>query len=129
MWVEASEWWRGHSLRRSLFTALLRQAAVYRIHLDNFDEALYQGEYLRNTNKAVDRFLAGNTYYWGGYSGWVRVLDSDEWKGVSAKAPDPVKLLRDYPKPVPPRRKKEKVVSSRVRLGRVNLHPNTIYYN
>lgn len=61
-------------MRRSLFTALLRQAVDYRIHLDNFEECLYQGEYLRDVRPALDRFLAGNTYYWGGKTGFVEAF-------------------------------------------------------
>lgn len=95
VWVEASEWWRHDAMRRSLFTALLKQSVDYRISLDNFDEALYCGIYTCDTRAAVDRFLSGHTHYWGGYEGWVRAFTPYCHNGT----PDPSKLLRDVPRP------------------------------
>lgn len=73
-WVEVSAWWRGYSLRRSLFTALLKDGRSYRISLDNFEQTLADGLYTRPTRPALERFLGGNTHYWGSYRGWFRAV-------------------------------------------------------
>lgn len=101
IWVEMSEWWRAQSIRRSLFTALMRQSIGYRLHKDNFDETLYWGEYTVKTKDALKRFLEGHTFYWGGYRGWIKAFDPSEWRGQTARTPDPEKLLRDYARPMP----------------------------
>jgi hypothetical protein len=110
MWIEASEWWRGNSMRRSFFTAMVRQATLYRMSpsKENFSKVLYGGEYTSDSKAAVDRFLAGNVHYWGGYKGWVRAFCPESHEMYRRK-PDPVVLLRDYPRPLPPRKVKENV--------------------
>lgn len=78
LWIYPSRWWLQYSIRRSLFTALLRAGVRYHLEKDDFDEALYGSQYLRDTQYAVKRFMGGytkctsritgwlNTFYWGG---------------------------------------------------------------
>jgi hypothetical protein len=105
LWIEPSNWWCCHAMRRSLFTALLRHAINYRIHLDNFDESLYVGPYLEDTKEALDRFLSGSAYYWGNEIGWMNAFDKKHYwnKNLNINV-----KLRDYPKPVPTRKTKKK---------------------
>jgi hypothetical protein len=73
MWVQWSPFWRKYSMRRSLFTALLRAAVAYdpTNPETNFDYALRSQYYTRNTKAAVDAFLSGNTVYTGApHLGW-----------------------------------------------------------
>lgn len=96
MWIEPSRWWWGQSIRRSLFTALLRQSLTYRVSLDNFEHSLYNGTYTGNTRAALDRFIAGNNYYWGGAVGWMSAFDPDERD--SARPVEIERALRAYPR-------------------------------
>ena len=72
MWVKPSRWWTVKTMRRSLFTILLRAACYYSPNKDNFEEALYSDPYTIATKYAVNRFLAGNTIYTGKKRGWYR---------------------------------------------------------
>ena len=67
-----SPWWK-HSIRRSLFTALLRVGQYYKggFHKPLFSE-IYGKEnyYTRDTEPAVRWFLRGNTRYLGHVQGW-----------------------------------------------------------
>jgi len=66
-WLVASRWWVSHNIRRSLFTALLREGQNYNIKKDNFKKVLFsdyygrRNYYTRQTRKAVERFLEGYT--------------------------------------------------------------------
>jgi hypothetical protein len=70
-WVEPSAWWQS-SMRRSLYTILLRSAPAYKPNKDNFRQALYSNEYAEATEEAVERFLDGYTYYTGRTRGWYK---------------------------------------------------------
>jgi hypothetical protein len=95
IWVEPRNWWRKCHMRRSLFTALLRQSVVYnRVH-ENFEAALYEGQYTYETRKALAHFLSGHTYYWGNIRGWVEAFSTIRY----GRYPDPVQLLRNTPRP------------------------------
>lgn len=69
-WVEPSSWWTRLAMRRSLFTILLRVGQHYKTEEDNFEQALFSHHYTKNTRYAVERFMAGNTYYTGRKRGW-----------------------------------------------------------
>lgn len=72
MWIEPSSWWVDTSMKRSLFTALLRSGQNYLLKTDNFEEALFSHPYTSETKYAVTRFLAGYTKYTGRIRGWFR---------------------------------------------------------
>ncbi len=66
-WIEQSKWWTS-SMRRSLFTLLMRASVRY--NFENFYEALYSIEMTRETRPAIERFMAGHTSYRGNRTGW-----------------------------------------------------------
>jgi len=76
VWIEASPWWTTSSLKRSLFTILIRAGQNYNPFSDNFEKALFgnefhkDNEYASDTRYAVERFLKGNTHYTGTTRGW-----------------------------------------------------------
>lgn len=72
MYVKPSKWWLKYTMRRSLFTILLRSSSSYDISLDNFEDALYSNFYAERTRKAIQYFLQGNTVYKGKRRGWHR---------------------------------------------------------
>ncbi len=120
IWVEQGKWWRGHSMRRSFFTALLRCARAYRIHEDNFEHALYGLHYTRQTKDAVKRFFEGNTWYWGRVKGWWNAFAADgdgNWQarrearlGIASsdKSTPTASLLRAEPPPWSKKQPKKK---------------------
>jgi hypothetical protein len=71
-WVRPSRWWTKPSMRRSLFTILMRAGCHYSLSKNNFSEALFTEHYASTTSYAINRFLAGNTVYTGRKRGWVR---------------------------------------------------------
>ena len=70
MWCRPSIWWTATSMRRSLFTILMRCATAYIIDKDNFQDTLLSTKHTRETKYAVSRFLQGYTRYTGKVSGW-----------------------------------------------------------
>lgn len=69
-WIKVSPWWTATSMKRSLFTILIRCGQNYNYKLENFDEALFSTLYTKHTEYAVRRFLEGNTRYTGKRKGW-----------------------------------------------------------
>jgi hypothetical protein len=65
LWVEPSPFWKQCSMRRSLLTCILRSGIIYESDRDNFQEALFNHEYLKRTRKALMRFMFGFTNYNG----------------------------------------------------------------
>lgn len=77
IWVRWAPFWRKYSVRRSLFTALLRVASGYNREADNYEETLQKDtKYLRNTRPAFDYFMEGNTVFTNG------TLGCPGWKSV-----------------------------------------------
>lgn len=72
MWIEPSRWWTVRSMRRSLFTILLRAGGQYSPNKDNFDDALFSDPYTLRTKYAVERFFSGHTKYTGRNRGWYK---------------------------------------------------------
>jgi len=76
VWIQASPWWTTSSLRRSLFTILVRAGQNYDPFSDNFEEAFFGKKfhkdnlYASDTRYAVERFLKGYTRYTGTTCGW-----------------------------------------------------------
>jgi len=68
-WIDQADWWKT-SMRRSLFTLLLRVAPKYVSDKDNFYEALYGIEMTRQSRPAIERFMAGHATYMGRMRGW-----------------------------------------------------------
>lgn len=62
-WVIPSPWWFTSEMRKSFYTLMLRAAYHYDQQRDNFDVAMHQIQYIRETKSAVDKFLAGYTVY------------------------------------------------------------------
>jgi hypothetical protein len=65
LWISPSSFWRSCSMRRSLFTILLRAGIKYNPQEDNFQEALLSQSYIVSTKNAVYRFLFGFTKFRG----------------------------------------------------------------
>ncbi len=88
LWVEPSEFWQSCEMRRSLLTILLRCALTYSFKYDNYQEALFDHEYIIPTKKAMMRFLFGFTKYTGDsiasdsptiqFRGWKSVFEGKE---------------------------------------------------
>jgi hypothetical protein len=78
IWVRWAPFWRKYSMRRSLFTALLRQSVAYNRDADNYEAVLNKTEdyrYLSYTRPAFDHFMQGHTVYTGeGNRGWQNVF-------------------------------------------------------
>ena len=83
-WVGVSPWWTKTSMKRSLFTALLRCSHNYNYKIDNFEEALFSVLYLKHTEYAVRRFLDGHTKYTGKKKGWYNQF---RWGGGVSSDP------------------------------------------
>lgn len=71
MWIRPSKWWTLKSMKRSLFTILLRSANNYNPNKKNFKEALFSDPYAAATEYAISRFLTGYTHYTGSKKGWL----------------------------------------------------------
>lgn len=69
-WINVSDWWTKTSMKRSLFTILLRCGVFYKPKEENFEKALMSSVYTRHTEYAVRRFLSGATKYTGKKKGW-----------------------------------------------------------
>lgn len=69
-WIKVSSWWTKTSMKRSLFTILLRCGVNFKLQENNFEEALFSSVYTKHTEYAVRRFLDGNTKYSGKKKGW-----------------------------------------------------------
>lgn len=69
-WIYPSPWWMGTSMKRSLFTALIRCGSNYDAKVGNFEDALFSVLYTKHTEYAVKRFLEGHTRYTGKKKGW-----------------------------------------------------------
>lgn len=67
MWIRPSKWWTIKSMRRSLFTILLRCGNNYK---KDFKQALFSDYYANATKYAINRFLNGYTHYIGSKKGW-----------------------------------------------------------
>lgn len=81
-WFTVAPFWMAQPMRRSLFTILLRAGRSYTMKVRDFEDALYSDGYLRDTQEAVERFLAGYTYYTGRTAGWHRAFGAGEdWWG------------------------------------------------
>jgi hypothetical protein len=65
VWVSPSNFWRQCPMRRSFFTILLRAGNSYNLDTDNYEQCLFEQDYVRPTKKAVIRFLYGFTTYIG----------------------------------------------------------------
>lgn len=83
-WVFVSPWWTKSSMKRSLFTILLRCGVNYDESSDNFDEALVSHSYSKSTEYAVRRFLDGHTKYTGNKKGWYNQF---RWGGGTRMDP------------------------------------------
>lgn len=83
-WIRISPWWTATSMKRSLFTALLRCGQNYSPEQDNFEDALFSVLYTKHTEYAVRRFLDGHTRYTGKRRGWYSQF---RWGGGTMDEP------------------------------------------
>lgn len=84
--VIPSRFWTRTSIRRQLFTILLRCGRNYKKR--NFKHALYSHDYTKKTKSAVEKFLKGKTRYRGKLNGgWVSTFHPRHhwWGNVSSK--------------------------------------------
>jgi len=63
IWVNPSSFWSRCTVRRSLFTILLRSGAFYDPKIDNYENALRSDAYASQTLNAIKRFLFGYTEF------------------------------------------------------------------
>lgn len=59
--IEASQFWIGCHLRRSLLSLLLRVSLEYDKRKDNYEQALFSHQYSMSTKHAIMRFMFGFT--------------------------------------------------------------------
>jgi hypothetical protein len=83
-WIRSSLWWTSTSMKRSLFTILLRCGQNYHPKIDDFEDALFSVLYTKHTEFAVRRFLEGHTRYTGKRRGWYNQF---RWGGGSPEEP------------------------------------------
>lgn len=84
-WIRVCSWWTCTSMKRSLFTLLLRCGQNYKIYQDNFDESLFSIMYTKETKYAVQRFLDGHTRYTGKKKGWYKQFSGND--GITISPP------------------------------------------
>ena len=96
MLVIPSPWWANFSMKRSLFTILLRAGQKYDCKKDNFEEALYSDRYSKKTKDAVSRFMEGHTRYRGRIIGWYNQFFHGGW---DYRRPDADKIKKLLVKP------------------------------
>ena len=67
VWIEPCDFWKSCTLKRSLFTIILRCSVNYILNKDNFDDALFgnykESAYTKDTKLALMRFMYGFTEY------------------------------------------------------------------
>lgn len=80
VWLTVSPFWMEESMRRSLFTALLRAGMHYDRRVQDFDRALTSDRYLAGTQEAVQRFLDGHTHCTTSRYGWFNVFGRGGWR-------------------------------------------------
>lgn len=94
LWIEPSIFWKKCRIRRSLLTILVRAGMVYDLNKDNYEEALFNQEYVFSTKRAVQRFLYGFTNYVGPLEDISGTLDRRGWKTVfEGKSSDDIKTM------------------------------------
>lgn len=99
LWVQPAMFWRACSVKRSLFTILLRAGMAYDLSQDNYEEALFGQEFVVPTRRAVMRFLYGFTKYAG--IPWASGISIEKcgWKSVfEGKSEAEIKSLLVRPK-------------------------------
>jgi hypothetical protein len=94
MWIKPAKFWLEYAMRRSLFTALIRAGNNYNRKEDNFEEALWSEDYLKDTKYAVQRFLNGYTRYTGKKSGWHNQFYANGTFEWDVTAPPPPTLAK-----------------------------------
>lgn len=84
VWMQVSAWWYRYSIRRSLFTILLRAGKHYTG--ENFDEIVSEATYLNNTQNAFTRFLQGFTKCTKRTVGWYKTFYTRTYHEPSRKS-------------------------------------------
>jgi len=79
-WVKISTFWSRKSMRRSLFTILLRIGSNY--NGKNFDDVMNSHYYVQDTKYALNRFLSGYTRYTGKTRGWYKQFGRFDSEGI-----------------------------------------------
>jgi len=82
LWIEPVKFWMKCSMRRSLFTILIRAGLAYRPEQDNYEDALFRQKYLADTPAAIKRFLYGYTNYVGPPPSGSSTLETGGWRTV-----------------------------------------------
>jgi len=93
--VRPNAWWMDTSMRKSLFTLLIRAGVHYEPEIDNFESAIFSIDYTANTKYAVQRFLLGYTKYTGKVRGWVAQFHEGDgdWRDPKPPGPERVREL------------------------------------
>ncbi len=65
MWIKIAPFWKDCYMKRSFFTMLPRAGFDYSTIENNYEQALFKYPFLRDTKRAVMRFLFGFTKYVG----------------------------------------------------------------
>jgi hypothetical protein len=93
-WIRSSPWWTSTSMKRSLFTILLRCGQNYHPKIDDFDDALFSDLYTKHTEFAVRRFMDGYTKYTGQRRGWYNQFRWESGTIDEPKMPSKQKIER-----------------------------------
>jgi hypothetical protein len=93
LWVKPCTFWKACRIRRSLFTVLLRAGMNYNVEQDNYEDALFNHEYLHSTRDAVKRFLFGFVTYTGPHIPYTSV-DVYGWRCTFSDLP--VSKVKQY---------------------------------
>jgi hypothetical protein len=94
-------WWCANAARREILTILLRQGQQYTPAKDNFEQALFNHEYTKQTPTATRAFLKGRTVFPTalGFTGWVNMFSEANIKymqqnGRGSYTPDDVRVAQ-----------------------------------
>lgn len=101
IWIEPSDFWMCCSMKRSLFTMLLRCGLEYNPDLSNYECSLFDSEYSKTTKRAIERFLYGFTEFVddqehvGIGKGWVSFFSNKDPNLIYKKLRMPTYLCND----------------------------------
>jgi hypothetical protein len=108
--IKPSQFWRECFFRRSLFTLLVRSGQNYCPDIKNFDDCLFgnykECQFIRETKKAVVRFMFGFTVFQGNHPpasgstvikhGWREEFDKSDEPTIRKKLAIPDYAQRSY---------------------------------
>ena len=92
-WLNVSSWWTSSSMRRSLFTILLRASQAHKEE-NSIEATLFLEPYARFTSEAIDWFFRGHTKYTGRMTGWYAQFRYGEGNWENPQPPNPFQIRK-----------------------------------